>query len=111
MAVVHEKCRHFRGTQQATCAAGVPMAPVRGRPLPCLQFSGGREAPDTCPERVWMTQAEHDAARAELDERLRELRELGARGLCHVCKRPVEPTRKVGRCLYAACGHRIGQVG
>jgi hypothetical protein len=110
MTITHEKCRHFRGQQQETCAAGVAMGPLRGRQLPCLQFSGLKPAPDTCPSRAWMTQAEHDAARAELDRRLEELRDLGARGLCRVCEKPIAPTRKIGRCLYGACGHRIGQV-
>lgn len=30
-------------------------------------------------------------------------------GKCNTCGEPVEPRRQVGRCIYAACGHRIGQ--
>ena len=34
-----------------------------------------------------------------------------AAGKCHICGADAEPSKVVGRCRYAACGHRIGQVG
>lgn len=37
--------------------------------------------------------------------------EAMAAGKCPTCGGDVEPSRRVGRCLYAACGHRLGQVG
>ena len=34
-----------------------------------------------------------------------------ANNMCPTCGEPIEPATVVGRCKYAACGHRVGQVG
>jgi hypothetical protein len=50
-------------------------------------------------------------------EVLAEFKEAAAKFLkdlaadkCPTCGQPIEPSTKIGRCLYGACGHRIGQV-
>lgn len=104
-----QACRYFRGIQFDTCKAGVAMESVR-RPLPCLPLAPDRPAPDTCPKREWMTDEDHEARDREFAAAVERLRKLGEQGLCHVCEKPIEPSRIVGKCKYGACGHRIGQV-
>jgi hypothetical protein len=33
-----------------------------------------------------------------------------AENKCPHCGAPLKPTQHIGRCLYASCGHRVGQV-
>lgn len=118
-------CIHFtgigiagdaRGGHSRTCKAGVNYRSHVGGPdhgwavrLPCLP--GLAKDPVSCPNFRAMTRAEHDAHQAEVTAAVERMLADVAAGKCHVCGAKVEPTKQVGRCLYAACGHRIGQVG
>jgi hypothetical protein len=114
LIVFRDKCRHFTGIQHKACAAGVPYVDVRDSSQPgpyrwpCLDT--GRGTGGECKSLALMTQEEHAAAEAELqaivDKALADI----ASGKCHECGAPIEPSRIVGRCKYAACGHRVGQV-
>ena len=118
--VYRDECRHFNGIQHDCCRAGVRYKDVelhaeehpRVR-LPCKEsaFAGvDVRVPDTCPKRSFLTQEEHAARTLEMNEAVNQMLTLTAAGKCHVCKVDIEPTKIVGRCKYAACGHRIGQV-
>lgn len=113
------KCKHFTGTINDQCAAGVEYATVRGpadeRPyrIACFrddQFKTGKPLPE-CSRRCWRTPEEVDAEVAESRAAIQKMLDDVAAGRCHVCGKPAEPSRISGRCKYAACGHRIGQVG
>lgn len=117
-------CIHFtgigikgdaRGGHSRTCKAGVNYrAHVGGeelgwaRRIPCLPQSAKEPVP--CPHFRAMTRAEHDAREAEVRAAIDRALGAIAAGKCHVCGADAEPTQMVGRCRYAACGHRIGQV-
>lgn len=118
--VYRDKCRHFNGIQHKACKAGVVYKDVelhaeehpRVR-IPCADFAWlgvDVRTPDTCPARSFLTQEEHAALEAELDLAVDRALALNASGKCHVCEADIEPSKIVGRCKYAACGHRIGQV-
>lgn len=117
--VYKDKCRHFNGIQHECCRAGVRYKDVElmaedhpRRRLPCAEFSLPHAArvPDTCPVRSLLTQEEHAEKARELDAAVDRMLSLNAAGKCHTCEAPIEPSKLVGRCLYASCGHRIGQV-
>lgn len=114
LAVYRDKCRHFNGIQHTTCEAGVEYALVRDASQPgpyrwpCLESHG--VATTVCPERSLLTQEEHAAFEAEIEARWAEIASALEAGKCPVCEADVEPSRIVGRCKYAACGHRLGQV-
>jgi hypothetical protein len=101
------RCVHFHGIQHKTCAAGVHYSTMRGR-LPCIARYAKPEA--TCALRELETHAAAAARRdsivAAMDAAFADV----AAGRCHVCQAAVEPSTRHGRCLYAACGHRVGQV-
>ena len=111
------RCRFFNGMQHDVCEAGVRYQDVRdpdARPvrLACFkhdEFRTGSPLPP-CAKREWLTPEEVDAELAEskaaVDQMMRRLSE----DLCPHCGGPGKPRRMVGRCAYAPCGHRIGQV-
>lgn len=114
-----DKCRHFNGVQHDCCKAGIRYKDVEvnqeERPrvrLPCADFGIPIALPlvDSCSQRSFLTQAEHEARRAEIDAAVDRMLAMSAAGKCHVCGADAEPSRIVGRCKYAACGHRLGQV-
>jgi hypothetical protein len=108
---VPQKCKHFRGIQFETCEVGVVMETLT-RPLPCLEgFGPVKTPPDTCPKRELMTEEDYAAEARAFQEAASRAARLIAQGLCVDCEKPIAPTSRAGRCLYAACGHRIGQVG
>lgn len=112
-----DKCRHFNGiglgSSGKRCRADVDYRVLVGGPdfgwaarIPCLDKPSSVE----CPSRILMTQDEH----ADEERRLNEavdgfLARLDA-GQCPTCGAGIEPSKTVGRCLYASCGHRVGQV-
>lgn len=111
-----DKCRHFNGIQHGKCEAGIVYLSVRdasgGGPYrwPCLSPGGKEPATTTCPQRSLLTQEEHAAWERRIEERWAELEAALVAGKCHVCGADIEPSRIVGRCKYASCGHRLGQV-
>lgn len=111
-----QKCRYFIGIQHETCDAGVRLDTVRDASQsgpsrwPCLTLIGRPEATTTCALRVLMTPEEHDAEEMRLVEAFAVTDAAIAAGNCPVCGQRVEPTKIVGRCTYAACGHRLGQT-
>jgi len=111
-----DKCRHFTGIQHKTCAAGVAYDLVRDvsesgpARWPCLETKTGR-CVDNCPKRSLLSQEEHVEHYRQLDAAVDEMLAKVAAGKCHVCGADAEPSKIVGRCKYAACGHRIGQAG
>jgi hypothetical protein len=108
-------CRHFTGIQHETCAAGVRYVDVRDASQPgpyrwpCIDVRG--PASTECPKRSLLTAEEHEAREREVDAIVDQALAAIAAGKCHECGAAIEPSRKIGRCLYGACGHRIGQVG
>ncbi len=120
MSVVYkDKCRHFNGIQHECCRAGVRYKDVEvtaedhpRRRLPCAEFSLPHAArvPDTCPVRSFLTQEEHAMHEREMHAAVDAMLAKTAAGKCHICNADIEPSKVVGRCKYAACGHRIGQV-
>lgn len=113
-AEVHrDECRHFNGIQHDTCKAGVRYDAVRdesARPyrFPCLDT--GKGCPDTCTARSLLTQEEHAEKEREMRAAVARMLDLHAVGKCHLCEAPIEPSKVVGHCLYASCGHRLGQT-
>lgn len=109
-----DKCKHFRGIQRR-CKVGIDPMTLResGKRMarwPCLRLIGDEPAVNVCPARELMTIAEHDAEEDEMNAALdAHLAKLAA-GVCPECGKPIEPSQVIGRCKYAACGHRIGQV-
>lgn len=107
-----DRCRHFNGIQNKTCTAGVAYDSVTGdggalRVFPCLDVGKGTSG--SCALRSLLTQEEHTEQVRELEAAAKAL-SATASGKCHVCGADAEPSRVVGRCKYAACGHRVGQV-
>ncbi len=120
LEVYRDKCRHFNGIQHECCKAGVRYKDVEMHAnehprvrLPCADFAfTGVEVrvPDTCPARSFLTQEEHAAHEEEHKAAVGRALTALAAGKCHVCGVDIEPSKIVGRCKYAACGHRLGQV-
>ena len=114
LLVYRDKCRHFNGIQHTTCKVGVNYTDVRDPSMPgpyrwpCLD--GGRGAADTCSKRSLLTQEEHAEHEREMNAVVDRAMAAVAAGKCHVCGADAEPSKVVGRCRYAACGHRVGQV-
>lgn len=111
-----EECRHFTGIQHPTCGAGVDYKAVRDASQPgpyrwpCLTLIGREPATTTCGLRSLLTREEHAAREKEIEAICAKAAADVAAGRCHVCGGGIEPSRVVGRCRYAACGHRVGQV-
>jgi hypothetical protein len=116
VAKEYQRCRHFNGVQHDCCLAGVRYDDVRDDPgsgpyrWPCLTLIGRPAATTTCSERLLMTREDLDAEGRALDAAVGRALKATAEGKCHECGADIEPSRIVGRCKYAACGHRIGQV-
>jgi hypothetical protein len=122
LLVYRDQCRHFTGIQHKTCAVGVAYNDVRDASQPgpyrwpCLESSWGhidaslRRATTTCDRLSLLTQEEHRAKDEELRAAVDKALAAVESGVCHICGAPAEPSVIVGRCRYAACGHRVGQV-
>jgi hypothetical protein len=113
-AQYRDRCRHFRGIQYSTCLAGVRYDSVRDTSahpyrLPCLDVGYGEPA-TVCALRDLLMQEEHTANERALRAAADMMMSAIAAGKCYVCGKSAEPSRIVGRCRYAACGHRVGQV-
>lgn len=111
----YARCRHFTGIAHKHCKAGVQYDDVRDtqhRPYrwPCLQLIGYTPASTDCAKRSLLSAAELAAEHAEIDAAVDKAQAAIAAGICYQCGNSIEPSRIVGRCRYAACGHRIGQV-
>lgn len=115
LATTYEKCVHFRGIQNP-CGAGVALDTVKDTSgpgpyrWPCLQLIGRPLCRTTCPARRLMTEAEQAAESATIDAAVKAAMASLTAGKCHECSAPIEPSKVVGRCRYASCGHRVGQV-
>ena len=119
-------CRHFNGTQHATCKAGVRYADVRdpeGRigvrePYPCLRFETRQTKPGAdcavkCEKREFRTREEVEQREATMRAHVDAfVQKFNDGKVCPHCDTPIETRKKVGRCMYVLpCGHRLGQVG
>lgn len=116
---IADACVHFNGTINDRCKAGVcyddvaapDVAPLR---LPCFRSDSFaiRRAPidpPPCAARRWLTDAEVDAEVAACDAAINDHLAKIAAGVCPTCGGALEPRQQVGRCIYGACGCRIGQ--
>lgn len=109
------ECRYFTGIQYQRCGAGIEYASVRDASgpgmarWPCLHLSGRPAAETSCEFRSLLTEQEIAAREAEHAAAVKRAFELLAEGKCHVCGAVITETKVIGRCLYAACGHRLGQ--
>lgn len=103
-------CRHFRGIQHKTCAAGLLYEGAKdptARPLKLICLD--RDANAKCDRLSLPTREE---AEAEVDDRERKVAEFFGRLAVGVCQCGVrgEDWEQVGHCIYAKpCGHRVGQ--
>lgn len=115
---MHEgDCVHFNGIQHDKCDAGVNYRKLAndvvgfGAHLPCLPRSSLRKLPlAECAQFCAMTKAQDEAREAEVKAAIDKAMAAIAAGKCHVCGAEAEPSKVIGRCRYAACGHRVGQV-
>ena len=77
---------------------------------PCSRMGTQSPCTTTCEKRDLMTPedlvAEEREIRAAIDAAVRALEE----GKCFECGAPIEPSKVIGRCRYASCGHRVGQA-
>lgn len=115
---IANRCVHFNGVQNDRCRAGCSYqeiratAPVSSR-LPCFRedlFRPGRERPaPPCEQQRFPTDEEIAAKIAESEAALTRYQDAIDAGLCPECEQPVEPLRQDSCCVYAACGHRLGQ--
>lgn len=111
------RCVHFTGLLKDECRAGVRYVDVRdpdARPyrLPCFRedlFGTGHPAP-TCTSQRFPTEEEAAAEEREHREAIDRALAANRAGKCHVCGADIEPSHVVGRCKYASCGHRVGQI-
>lgn len=111
----YHRCRFFNGIQHDKCEAGVRYRDVRDETSgpnrwPCLRLIGQRECATECAKRSLLSADELRAERDEIEAAVRRVVAALKAGKCHVCGADIEPSQVVGRCKYAACGHRIGQV-
>lgn len=109
------KCRHFNGTQNTHCKAGINYRELAGMPklgwgtrLPCLTdpFMSPTRVP--CTLLSFPTEAEAEANIQQLEDHIAKHVERLSRGECPVCGKKITK-RQVGRCIYGSCGHRLGQ--
>jgi hypothetical protein len=108
------ECRHFNGIQHERCAAGVLYHSFDRRivELPCLPDSRIHKdrSVANCPSISLLTQGELLGRYREHTALIDAFCKSIESGKCFECGTDIEPSRIVGRCKYAACGHRIGQV-
>jgi hypothetical protein len=104
-------CKHFTGVAVPTCRAGVRYEDVKDStgPRPFRWPCTSPNAATTCAARCYPTHEEAAAEWDDFERLLADREEKLSRGLCPRCSRPVEPRRQVGRCIYGACGCRLGQ--
>lgn len=113
-AQIARRCVYFSGVLDEQCKAGVIYASVRrAEPfpfLPCIRWPDPSkpDPPDSCAKRHFPTPDEVEKEHAEGIGAVLNFFEKLSQGLCPSCSKAVEPVKKVGRSLYAACGHRIG---
>ena len=116
MSRLAEECRHFNGIQHKVCAAGVDYMSVRDvsgpgiAKWPCLTLHGRCSATTVCPSRSLLTEEEQAAKEARITAAIDKALADIAAGKCHECGADAEPSTRVGRCIYNACGHRRGQA-
>lgn len=112
LEVYRDKCRHFTGMQHKICQAEVVYdTVVQKNPsyqAPC--YDTGRGIIRTCPKQSLLSQEEHQKITEQMDAAVTVFLDKRRRGICPECNKAIEPSKIVGRCLYAACGHRLGQV-
>jgi hypothetical protein len=81
-------CRHFTGTQNDRCEAGISYKEARSAPpkLPCLADEG-----ETCEKYSAWTQEELDEQEADLKRRMDRM----AAGLSGCCEAPLDVSRVI----------------
>lgn len=107
-----QKCRHFTGTINETCKAGVNYKEMgydfitlreTNQELPCM--SGSHD----CPLASFYTRQEAEQRMAEVENGLKQWQKDLAANICPTHKTPMVK-RQVGRCVYAEpCGCRLYQ--
>jgi hypothetical protein len=108
-------CAHFNGLINDRCRASVVYLEVEDRTggvirMPCWPEDVNRGACSTsCASFRLPTPEEIEAEERRTEELINaHLAKLEA-GECPRCGKPTEPRRQVGRCIYGACGCRLGQ--
>jgi hypothetical protein len=111
-----DMCRHFVGVQHEVCEAGIKLVDVRDAShpgpyrWPCVTPNRSKPATTVCPKRSLLTQEEHEARVASLFAAADKADAAVSAGKCAECGADIEPSTIIGRCRYASCGHRLGQV-
>ncbi len=108
---IADKCVHFTGTRSDACKLGIRYDSVRdpsARPLhiPCIR---GEVESGTCSSRRFPTEEEVEKEVARISDAAARFNAEMEAGRCPHCGKPSEPRQQRGRCIYAACGCRIGQ--
>lgn len=102
-------CRHFNGTQNDTCKAGIRYEDVRDglahKTYPCFKENGRA---DQCPSASFLSEQEVDAEMERIAIAAGAFFTKLAEGkVCPHCNAPIAKRLQVGRCVYARpCGHR-----
>jgi hypothetical protein len=111
-----QKCKHFNGTVNKRCRAGVAYdalfdAPNYSFALPCLPRHDDDQRPiASCALRALSTREEAEAHEQAVEDALRRFTQRLVDGQCPHCGQAVEQERQVGSCVYAEpCGHRMYQ--
>jgi hypothetical protein len=106
-------CVHFNGIQNKACKVGVAYESVRDSAAspyrwPCLPDDRGPCA-TSCASFRLPTPEEIEAEERRVEELVNAHLAKLAAGECPHCGKKTEPRRQVGRCIYGACGCRLGQ--
>jgi hypothetical protein len=105
------RCIHFNGIVNETCAAGVNYKDLLGdgvgwaAHMPCLADDGSAIV---CERRQLPTREEAVATEEEHNRHIKQFLKELSEGICPVCKQKVQQ-RQVGLCVYGTCGHRLYQ--
>lgn len=107
---IASRCVHFTGVLNERCRADVSYRELRarsegGKGLPCFSPN----APPCCELRRLPSEKEIAAEIEASDAALRRYHDAIEAGRCPECGHAFEPLRQDGCCVYAACGHRLGQ--
>lgn len=103
-------CRHYNGTQNKECRAGINYETLdvkRFKEWPCAGYSGIE-----CPLFEGYTSEEIAAEEAETTRFLKAMEALENRNsdICPHCGTKIERMQQVGRCVYARpCNCRLWQ--